>query len=148
MKVSVQGRLTAGPGLALALGLAVFLAGCGKKDDAAPAAVPATTVPAETAPATTAAAVEPTAGTSAVTRTWTPEALEELLAPVALYPDPVLSQVLIASTNPQEVLDAGNWLLQNQSLKGDALGPNVAQAGGVKSATVGAGQGAVLFVNA
>ena len=56
-----------------------------------------------------------------VTRTWTPEALEELLAPVALYPDPVLSQLLIASTNPQEVLDAGNWLLQNTSLKGKAL---------------------------
>ncbi len=121
MKVSVQDRLTAGPVLALALGLAVFLAGCGKKDDAAPAAVPAAPAPTETAPATTAAVVEPTAGTGVVTRTWTPEALEELLAPVALYPDPVLSQVLIASTNPQEVLDAGNWLLQNQSLKGNAL---------------------------
>ena len=53
--------------------------------------------------------------------TWTPEAMEELLAPIALYPDPVLSQVLIASTNPQEVLDAGNWLLQNEGLKGKAL---------------------------
>ncbi|HQR57111.1 MAG TPA: DUF3300 domain-containing protein [Burkholderiaceae bacterium] len=53
--------------------------------------------------------------------TWTPEALEELLAPIALYPDSMLAQVLIASTNPQEVLDAGNWLLQNQGLKGKAL---------------------------
>jgi hypothetical protein len=52
---------------------------------------------------------------------WTPEALEELLAPIALYPDAMLSQVLIASTNPQEVLDAGNWLLQNQNLTGKAL---------------------------
>jgi len=34
------------------------------------------------------------------------------------------------------------------TLRGDALGGNVAQAGGVKSATLGAGQGAVLFVNA
>ena len=49
------------------------------------------------------------------------EALEELLAPIALYPDPILSQVLIASTNPQEVLDAGNWMLENQSLTGKAL---------------------------
>ena len=50
-----------------------------------------------------------------------PEQLEALVAPIALYPDPVLSQVLIASTNPQEVLDAGNWILENQGLKGKAL---------------------------
>jgi hypothetical protein len=55
--------------------------------------------------------------------------MEELLAPIALYPDPVLSQVLIASTNPQEVLDAGNWLLQNESLKGKALDDAAAQVG-------------------
>ena len=47
--------------------------------------------------------------------------LETLVAPIALYPDAVLSQVLIASTNPQEVLDAGNWLLQNQNVTGKAL---------------------------
>jgi hypothetical protein len=64
-----------------------------------------------------------------VTQTWTPEALEDLLAPVALYPDPVLSQLLIASTNPQEVLDAGNWLLQNTSVKGNALDEAAAAAG-------------------
>jgi hypothetical protein len=50
-----------------------------------------------------------------------PEALETLLAPIALYPDPVLAQVLATSTNPQEVLDAGNWLLQNQALTGSEL---------------------------
>jgi hypothetical protein len=64
-----------------------------------------------------------------ITQSWTPEALEELLAPVALYPDPVLSQLLIASTNPQEVLDAGNWLLQNASLKGPALDDAAAAVG-------------------
>jgi hypothetical protein len=64
-----------------------------------------------------------------VTRSWTPEALEELLAPIALYPDPVLSQLLIASTNPQEVLDAGNWLIANPGLKGKALDDGAAQAG-------------------
>ena len=52
---------------------------------------------------------------------WTAEAMEELLAPIALYPDPILTQVLTAAANPQEVLDAGNWLLQNQTLKGSAL---------------------------
>jgi hypothetical protein len=47
--------------------------------------------------------------------------LDDLVAPIALYPDQLLAQVLIASTNPQEVLDGGNWIIQNQSLKGDAL---------------------------
>jgi hypothetical protein len=52
--------------------------------------------------------------------TWSPEALEDLLAPVALYPDPVLMQLLIAVTNPQEVLDAGNWLIANPDVTGKA----------------------------
>jgi hypothetical protein len=47
--------------------------------------------------------------------------LDDLVAPIALYPDQLLAQVLTASTNQQEVLDGGNWILQNQSLKGDAL---------------------------
>ena len=50
-----------------------------------------------------------------------PEAMESLLAPIALYPDPVLAQVLATSTNPQEVLDAGNWLLANPDLTGADL---------------------------
>ena len=58
-----------------------------------------------------------------------PGSLEELLAPVALYPDPVLGQVLVAATNPQEVLDAGNWLLQNQALQGKALDEAAKQVG-------------------
>jgi hypothetical protein len=60
---------------------------------------------------------------------WSAEALEDLLAPIALYPDPVLSQVLMASANPQEVLDAGNWILENQSLKGSALDDAAAAIG-------------------
>src|SRR5262249_5807610 len=52
---------------------------------------------------------------------WTPDALEELVAPIALYTDPLVAQILAASVNAQEVLDAGNWLLDNQTLKGDAL---------------------------
>jgi hypothetical protein len=49
------------------------------------------------------------------------EQLDKLLAPVALYPDALLMQVLAISVNSQEVLDAGNWLLLNKSLQGDAL---------------------------
>lgn len=47
--------------------------------------------------------------------------LDDLVAPIALYPDQLLAQVLTASTTPQEVLDGGNWILQNQNLKGDSL---------------------------
>jgi hypothetical protein len=50
-----------------------------------------------------------------------PLSLDDLVAPIALYPDQLLAQVLTASTTPQEVLDGGNWIIQNQNLKGDAL---------------------------
>lgn len=55
--------------------------------------------------------------------------VEDLVAPIALYPDMLLTQILTASTNSQEVLDAGNWLLQNQNLKGTQLGAAAKQAG-------------------
>lgn len=50
-----------------------------------------------------------------------PEELDQLVAPIALYPDTLLSQVLIASTYPLEVVEAERWVQQNKSLKGDAL---------------------------
>jgi len=111
------------------------VAGCGDKEAPVTAAAPAPTTTQDVAPAPAsteevAAAAETASQTLAPTEaTWTPEALEALLAPVALYPDVVLGQVLVASTNPQEVLDAGNWLLQNESLKGDALDEAAKQAG-------------------
>lgn len=49
------------------------------------------------------------------------EELDQLLAPVALYPDNLLSQVLMASTYPLEVVAADRWVKQNKALKGDAL---------------------------
>jgi hypothetical protein len=106
----------------VALGALTALAACGSKEPPPQAQAPAAP-PAEVPPAATPVTA------ADVTRTWTPEALEELLAPIALYPDPVLSQVLIAATNPQEVLDAGNWLLQNTSLKGKALDDAAAAVG-------------------
>jgi hypothetical protein len=117
------------------LGALVSLAGCGSKEppaQPAPAPAPAAEAPATAAPpatADTAAAAATPVTAAEVTRTWTPEEFEQLLAPIALYPDPVLSQVLIASTNPQEVLDAGNWLLQNQGLEGKALDDAAAAVG-------------------
>jgi hypothetical protein len=49
------------------------------------------------------------------------EELDQLLAPVALYPDDLLTQILMASTYPLEVVQAERWAKQNKSLKGDAL---------------------------
>jgi Protein of unknown function (DUF3300) len=47
--------------------------------------------------------------------------LDSLLAPIALYPDQLLSQVLMASTYPLEVVEAARFVQQNPGLKGEAL---------------------------
>jgi hypothetical protein len=49
------------------------------------------------------------------------EELDQILAPIALYPDDLLTQVLMASTYPLEIVQAERWAKQNKSLKGDAL---------------------------
>jgi len=50
-----------------------------------------------------------------------PEELEQVVAPIALHPDPLISQILMAATYPLEVVQAERWAKQNASLKGDAL---------------------------
>ena len=50
-----------------------------------------------------------------------PEQLEALVAPIALYPDELLANVLAASTYPLEVVQADRWLKERKSLKGEAL---------------------------
>ena len=55
------------------------------------------------------------------TKTSKPEELEQLVAPIALYPDSLLSQVLMASTYPMECVMAQRWVASNKTLKGDAL---------------------------
>ena len=47
------------------------------------------------------------------------EQLDQLTAPVALYPDALLSQVLMASTYPADVADAANWSRAHSDAKGD-----------------------------
>jgi hypothetical protein len=42
-----------------------------------------------------------------------PDQLDGLVAPVALYPDPLLSQILVASTYPLELVEPGRWLQRN-----------------------------------
>jgi hypothetical protein len=47
--------------------------------------------------------------------------IDSLVAPIALYPDPLLSQALVASTYPLELIQAQQWLAKNKDLKGEAL---------------------------
>jgi len=51
---------------------------------------------------------------------FTPEQLDQMLAPIALYPDALLSQTLMAATYPLEVVEAARWTQANPNLKGDA----------------------------
>ena len=82
------------------------LAGCDKKTDAvAPVAAPAAPQ-AQAAPAY----VPPTA-----------DQLYQLVGPIALFPDKLVAQVLAASSYPDQVTAADNWLGQNKNLKGTQL---------------------------
>jgi Protein of unknown function (DUF3300) len=51
---------------------------------------------------------------------FTPEQLDQMLAPIALYPDALLSQTLMAATYPLEVVEATRWTQANPNLKGEA----------------------------
>lgn len=53
--------------------------------------------------------------------------IDALVAPIALYPDALVAQVLAASTFPNEVVEADQWLKDNQSLQGTALAEAVNQ---------------------
>jgi hypothetical protein len=76
--------------------------------------------------------------TTAVAQTPAPKplpALEQLLAPVALYPDALLAQVLTSATSPGQVSDMNEWLQQNQQLHGTEL-QNAAQQRGYDASFV------------
>jgi hypothetical protein len=47
--------------------------------------------------------------------------LDSLVAPIALYPDPLLAQPLVASTYPLEIIQLQQWLAQHKDLKDKAL---------------------------
>jgi uncharacterized membrane protein YgcG len=56
-----------------------------------------------------------------------PEQLEQLVAPIALYPDSLVAQILAASTFPEQVVEADRWVQSHPDLKGDALAQAVDQ---------------------
>ena len=133
-------RRLGGPAIA-GLACMALLAACSKSPTPAPvapeaaAAAPAV-APADAPVAATEATPMPTAAPadasalapSASPEAMTPAALEELLAPIALYPDSLLGVLLSSATHPQEVMDGGNWLLQ-QKATGVALDAEAQQAG-------------------
>src|ERR1700751_3870700 len=56
-----------------------------------------------------------------------PDQLDSLVAPIALYPDPLLAQTLAASTYPLEIIQLQQWLEKNKNLKDKALADAVAK---------------------
>ncbi len=50
-----------------------------------------------------------------------PEELEQIAAPIALYPDSLLAQVMMASTYPLEIVLAARWAKEHPDVKGDAV---------------------------
>jgi hypothetical protein len=56
-----------------------------------------------------------------------PDQLDSLVAPIALYPDPLLAQTLAASTYPLEIIQLQQWLGQNKNLKDKTLADAVAK---------------------
>jgi Protein of unknown function (DUF3300) len=79
------------------------------------AATPA--LQAQTPPPAAAQAPQPAAAPAAFTQ----GELEQMLAPIALYPDALLSQMLMASTYPLEIVEAARWRKANAALKDKAL---------------------------
>src|SRR5262245_37278335 len=57
----------------------------------------------------------------------TPDQLDSLVAPIALYPDPLLAQTLAASTYPLELIQLQQWMAKNPDLKDKALADAVAK---------------------
>jgi hypothetical protein len=107
--------------------------GCGAKD-----ATPVAVVQASQQQSSTVAAQDQAGSTEQAQQAvqlpavnLTADGLDELLAPIALYPDPVLAVMLQASVNPQEVMDGGNWLAveDNHNLKEAALDQASEKAG-------------------
>ena len=85
---------------------------------------PATDKPAADKPAASqpAGQEQPAAGEPAAQGSaFSTEQLEQLVAPIALYPDALLAQLLMASTYPLEIVEAARWSQKNPKITGDKL---------------------------
>jgi hypothetical protein len=112
-----------------ALILALAATACSTQSPPATSAkvVKAAPAPAPTATAAPKAAPVPATPTGSAGKekkpgqSFTEGELAALLAPIALYPDNVVAQILMASTYPVEIIEAHRWLQKNKQLKGDEL---------------------------
>ena len=106
------------PGPLLVLAVTLLMGGgyAARAQDGRDPSGTASASPLDAAPPASAAAMEPVA-------------LEELLAPIALYPDALLGAMFATAAHPQEVMDAGNWRLENPALEGPALDTAAEKAG-------------------
>ncbi|OXI37020.1 DUF3300 domain-containing protein [Burkholderia aenigmatica] len=86
------------------------LSACNKNGDSS-AAAPASDASAAAQPASTPVAYTPP----------TADQLYQMVAPIALFPDKLVALVLAGATYPDQVTAANNWVMQNPSLKGQAL---------------------------
>jgi len=66
-----------------------------------------------------------TSETPVLTAQQTPAQLQQLVAPIALYPDALVAQILAAATYPDQIVEADRWLQQHSGLKGDQLAQEV-----------------------
>jgi len=72
-------------------------------------------------PALAAEEQPPPAGTAPAPKAAPAERLDQLVAPIALYPDPLLMQILMASTYPLEIVQAERWIKERPKLRGAEL---------------------------
>src|SRR6266581_1091831 len=68
---------------------------------------------------------EPASQTPVQAAQQTPEQVQQLVAPIALYPDALVAQVLAASTYPDQIVEADRWMQSHSNLKGEELAKEV-----------------------
>jgi hypothetical protein len=106
----------------IALSVTVLLLGCMLYACATTEPTPqGTSVTSESAVMTTASSPPAVAQGSPQAALFRIEELEQLVAPIALYPDALLAQILMASTYPLEIVSAARWVEANPNLQGQAL---------------------------
>ena len=128
---SFRNRLANIPGGLLVVALCALLAAPACSTPA-PQPTTVTTTPTQAAPspapdpapppsAPSAAAAPAASAAPAQADVLSNDQLDALVAPIALYPDPLLAQCLVASTYPLDIVAAQQWQVKNSTLKGDAL---------------------------
>src|SRR3984957_10588252 len=98
--------------------LALAQVGCASQASLADTA-PAAEVTSPSSPAAQTAQADQTP--PAAQTAWSSDELHQLVAPIALYPDALVAQIVAAASYPTEVVEAERWMQQNPGLKGEEL---------------------------